>query len=108
MMLAEEARAIDDEFFFATPALIARTLELADEYGAAIRWCSGHDVDLHRRLVGALGIPYYLVNRLATIAGDIIERVAIAGCDDTSARLHIAHGMVLASSGEVEGGVRGL
>jgi predicted ATPase/class 3 adenylate cyclase len=102
VMLAEEARAIDDEFFFATPALIARTLGLADEYGAAIRWSSGHDVDVHRRLVGALGIPYYLANRLATIAGDILERVAIAGCDDTSARLHIAHGMVLASTGKVE------
>ncbi len=103
MMLAEEARVIDDEFFFATPALAARTLELADEYGAAIRWSSDHDVDLHRRLVGALGIPYYLVNRLATIAGDILERVAVAGLDDTSARLHVAHGMVLASTGDVEG-----
>jgi tetratricopeptide (TPR) repeat protein len=103
LMLAEEAQAIDDEFFFRTPALTARTLQLTDEYAAAVRWSCNHDLDLHRRLVGALGVPYYLANRIATIAAEILEHLPIVECDDSSARLHVAHGMVLSSNDDIEG-----
>jgi predicted ATPase/class 3 adenylate cyclase len=103
LMLAEEAEGIDDEFFFRTPVLTARTLELADEYGSAVRWSSDHDLELHRRLVGALGIPYYLANRIASIADEVFKHLPIVECDDYSARLQVAHGMVLASNDDIEG-----
>ena len=103
LMLAEEAEAIDDQFFFRTPVLTARTLELADEYGSAVRWSSDHDLELHRRLVGALGIPYYLANRIASIADEVLKHLPIVECDDCSARLHVAHGMVLSSKDDIEG-----
>src|SRR5579872_1127045 len=103
LVLAEEAEAIDDEFFLKTPVLTARTIALSDEYSAAIRWSADHDLDLHRRLVGALGVPYYLANRIATIAEEIVKHVPIAERDDSAARLHVAHGMVLSSRDDIEG-----
>ncbi len=103
LMLADEADAIDDRFFFETPALTARTLELTDEYSTAVRWSLQHDLELHRRLIGALGVPYYLANRIATIAEEILKALPIVECDDPSARMHMAHGMVLSSQDDVEG-----
>jgi tetratricopeptide (TPR) repeat protein len=78
-------------------------LELADEYGSAVRWSSDHDLELHRRLVGALGIPYYLANRIASIADDVLKHLPIVECDDCSARLQVAYGMVLSSKDDIEG-----
>ncbi len=103
LMLAEEAEAIDDEILFRTPALTSRTIELADEYSSAIRWSANHDRHLHGRLVGALGVPYYFANRVATIEEEVLTHLPIVDCDDSAARLHVAHAMLLSSHDDVEG-----
>ncbi len=106
MMLAEEADAISDGLLLSTRSLAARTLDLADEFDAAIHWSSTHDPALHRRLIAALGTPYYLVNRLSAIADEIPAWVRRDDARDAvSARLSLAHAVVLTSCGEIEAAV---
>jgi predicted ATPase/class 3 adenylate cyclase len=105
LTLAEEAEEIHDEFVFQL-RLVARAVELGREFAAAVNWSRGHDSELHRRLVAALGMPYYLASRLSLIADDIRTLVGEdEAADATSARLRFAHAVVLITDEDVEAAV---
>ena len=102
LMLAAEAESIHDELLLETRTMTSRVVELANEFTSALQWSRTRDASVHRRLIAALGIAYYLANRLPTIAGDIVELVDEDRGDKVSARLHQAHAVVLALAGETE------
>jgi hypothetical protein len=106
LILTEQAETISDGLLLHTRALTGRGLELADEFDAALHWSSAHEPELHRRLVAALGVPFYLANRLSTIADAISAWIARDDAQGAvSARLHIANAAVLISNGEIDGAV---
>jgi predicted ATPase/class 3 adenylate cyclase len=106
-MLAEEAEAIHDELMLDFNAQVARTVDLVREFSAAIEWAAGRDPALHRRLVGAIGLPYYYAGHLATVRDDLIALAAAdEGADAVSARLFLSQSRVLISRADWDSGSR--
>jgi len=103
-MLAEEAEAIDDQFFFNTPVLTARTLELARWSTAAL--FAGAPITTSDCIAGS---SERLEPRttLRTASRRSLRRSSnisqSSNATTTSARLQVAHGMVLASKDDIEG-----
>ena len=102
LMLAAEVESIHDELLLETRTMTSRVVELADEFTSALQWSRTRDASVYRRLIAALGIAYYLANRLPAIADDIVELVDEDRGDKVSARLHQVHAVVLALAGETE------
>jgi hypothetical protein len=83
---------------FDTVALTARAIELIDEFSAALRWSADHDPRMHRRLVAAVGLPYYFTGHLSTVSDEVARLVAEAPGEDAEfARLLMARSAVMVS-----------
>jgi predicted ATPase/class 3 adenylate cyclase len=103
-MLAEEAEAIHDELFLNERELVARTVDLHGEFSAALAWTASADPILHRRLVGALGTPFYLAGHLSELAAEVTALFAADdAADDVSARLALSEAFVLISKSDTAG-----
>jgi predicted ATPase/class 3 adenylate cyclase len=104
VMLAEEAEAIYDEVYLDTGALVAGTIELLPEFAAALAWSAERAPETHRRLVGALGMPYYLAGHLSAVADDL-ARLAGAGDAGDAVFARLLHGVaaVLVSRADLAG-----
>ena len=101
LMLAEEAEAAWGEILLDLRAVIARVIELAEEFAAARRWSAGHEPALHRRLVAALGMPYFFTGHLSALADEISALAATdSGDDPVSVRLLTGQALVLTSRQE--------
>ena len=98
-MLTEEAEAIYDEFMLDTAAQKARTLDRLREFEAARAWTSRNSPALHRRLIGALGLPYHFSrDDLSALGDDILTLAAEVDeheRDESSARLLFSYGMLV-------------
>ena len=46
------------------------------EFAAALGWSAAHDRPTHRRLVAALGVPYYFAGQLSALADDVVALAA--------------------------------
>ena len=104
-VLAEDAEAIHDELLLDVGTQAARAVELMREFAAALGWSAAHDVPTHRRLVAALGVPYYFAGRLSALADDVVALAAgDERADDVSARLLLSWAVVLASRADMAGG----
>jgi hypothetical protein len=95
-MLTEEAEAIHDEFMLDTAAQKVRTLERLREFEAARAWTARNSPALHRRLIGALGLPVHFARDLSTLGEEILALAAQDNEHDVaSARLLFSQGIVV-------------
>jgi predicted ATPase/class 3 adenylate cyclase len=105
VVLAEDAEVIHDTMILDLGAQIARATDLMHEFSVALEWSRASDRAMYRRLIGALGMPYYFCGRLTTIANDVLTLAgADKQCDETSARLQYGRAFVLVSRGDDAGG----
>jgi predicted ATPase/class 3 adenylate cyclase len=105
-MLADEAEAIDDEIILDFAEQVAHTIDLVGEFAVAIRWSATHDRGLHRRLVAALGRPYFFAANLSVLKDDVAgyaAEIEDSPADEVSGRLLAALSVVAMSSGDARG-----
>lgn len=100
-MLAEEAEAIHDEFFLDYKAQKARTLDRVREFEAARAWAARNSPALHRRLVGALGLPYHFSRDMSVLSEDILALSPSADEQDVAAaRLLVSHSILVGAGSD--------
>ena len=100
-MLAEEAEAIHDEFFLDYNAQKARTLDRQREFEAALAWTAHNSPALHRRLVGALGMPYHFSRDMSVLSDDIVALSPRADeQDEAAARLLVSHAILVGAGSD--------
>jgi predicted ATPase len=95
-MLTEEAEAIHDEFMLDAAAQKARTLDRLREFEAARAWTARNSPALHRRLIGALGLPWHFARDLSALGEEVLALAAQAHEPDAAtARLLFSQGIVV-------------
>src|SRR4051794_1928944 len=95
-MFTVEAEAIHDEFMLDAAAQKARTLDSLRELEAARTWTGRNSPALHRRLVGALGLPYHFSHDLSALGEEILALATrVDEQDEASARLLFSYGILV-------------